>query len=102
MNLLAFDTSTEAMSLAVQRTDVGVAGAGPSVQCWLHSGPGGALTSTLLIPAIQQLMTQAGLQFPQLDAIVFGCGPGTDRKFNRMRPSMSRVWGHETRLALAI
>ena len=26
----------------------------------------------------------------------------TDRKFNRMRPSMSRVWGHETRLALAI
>ena len=74
MNLLAFDTSTEAMSLAVQRTDVGVAGAGPSVQCWLHSGPGGALTSTLLIPAIQQLMTQAGLQFPQLDAIVFGCG----------------------------
>ena len=77
MNLLAFDTSTEVMSVAVQRTDQGVAGAGPAAQCWLHSGPGGALTSTLLIPAIQQLMTQAGLQFPQLDAIVFGCGPGS-------------------------
>lgn len=77
MNLLAFDTSTEVMSVAVQRTDQGVAGAGPAAQCWLHSGPGGALTSTLLIPVIQNLMGQAGLQFAQLNAIAFGCGPGS-------------------------
>jgi tRNA threonylcarbamoyladenosine biosynthesis protein TsaB len=71
MNLLAFDTSTDMMSLAVQRTDNGVP------QQWLHSGPGGAQTSAQLIPAIQQLMAQAGLRFDQLDAIVFGCGPGS-------------------------
>jgi tRNA threonylcarbamoyladenosine biosynthesis protein TsaB len=77
MNLLAFDTSTETMSVAVQRSDEGVAGAGPAAQRWLHSGPGGALTSSLLIPTIQNLMAQAGLQFSQLSAIVFGCGPGS-------------------------
>lgn len=71
MNLLAFDTSTDLMSLAVQRTVNG------APQQWLHTGPGGAQTSAHLIPAIQQLMAQAGLRFDQLDAIVFGCGPGS-------------------------
>ena len=71
MNLLAFDTSTDMMSLAVQRTVNG------APQQWLHTGPGGAQTSAHLIPAIQQLMAQAELRFDQLDAIVFGCGPGS-------------------------
>jgi tRNA threonylcarbamoyladenosine biosynthesis protein TsaB len=71
MNLLAFDTSTDMMSLAVQRTVNG------TPQQWLHTGPGGAQTSAHLIPAIQQLMAQAELRFDQLDAIVFGCGPGS-------------------------
>lgn len=71
MNLLAFDTSTDMMSLAVQRTDNGVS------QQWLHTGPGGAQTSAHLIPALQQLMAQAGLRFDQLEALVFGCGPGS-------------------------
>jgi tRNA threonylcarbamoyladenosine biosynthesis protein TsaB len=74
MNLLAFDTSTEQMSVAVQRGAVG--GAIPPL-LWQHSGPGGALTSTHLIPVIQELMTQAGLQFSDLSAIVFGNGPGS-------------------------
>ena len=71
MNLLAFDTSTEVMSVAVQRT------VGGGHRVWQHSAAGGAQTSTHLIPVIQRLMTQAGLQFGQLDAIAFGCGPGS-------------------------
>jgi tRNA threonylcarbamoyladenosine biosynthesis protein TsaB len=71
MRLLAFDTSTERMSVAVQA----VSGAG--TQCWRHEGEGGARTSAHLIPCIEALMAQAGLGFGQLDAIVFGCGPGS-------------------------
>jgi len=71
MNLLAFDTSTDMMSIAVQRTLDGTA------QVWQRTAPGGAQTSAHLIPLIQDLMQQAGLTFDQLDAIAFGCGPGS-------------------------
>ena len=67
MNLLAFDTSTDTLSIAVQR--------GPEV--WEHTGPGGAQASAALIPAVRSLMAQAGLSFDTLDAIVFGRGPGS-------------------------
>ncbi len=70
-SLLAFDTSTDLMSIAVQRTAGGVC------QVWQHSGVGGAQTSATLIPAIQALMAQAGLGFEELNAIVFGNGPGS-------------------------
>jgi len=69
LNLLALDTSTEWMSIAVQRAD--------HSQPWTHHAPGAALTSTQLIPQIQTLMAQAGLRFVALDAIVFGAGPGS-------------------------
>lgn len=75
MNLLAFDTSTDLMSVAVQRANA--AGACAAPQVWQHSGPGGAQTSSQLIPTIQRLMAQAGLQFAELDAIAFGSGPGS-------------------------
>jgi len=71
MKLLAFDTSTERMSVAVQTLTR------DGVQCWRHEGEGGARTSAHLIPCIEALMAQAGLGFAQLDAIVFGCGPGS-------------------------
>ena len=74
MNLLAFDTSTEIMSVAVQRR---AAGSGQLPAVWLHNGPGGPQTSALLIPTIQQLLAQAELSLGQLDAIAFGCGPGS-------------------------
>ncbi|MEO8120218.1 MAG: tRNA (adenosine(37)-N6)-threonylcarbamoyltransferase complex dimerization subunit type 1 TsaB [Rhodoferax sp.] len=77
MNLLAFDTSTDLMSIAVQRTVDSTGQALAPPQVWQHTGTGGAQTSAHLIPTIQQLMAQAGLQFGQLDAIVFGCGPGS-------------------------
>ena len=85
MNLLAFDTSTELMSIAVQR------GSGDSVATvWQHTAPGGAQTSAHLIPAIQGLMAQADLKFEQLQAIVFGCGPGS---FTGLRTACSVAQG---------
>ena len=67
MNLLAFDTSTDTLSIAVAR-DAAV---------WQHTGPGGAQASASLIPAIVQLLERAGLDFAGLDAVVFGRGPGS-------------------------
>ncbi len=67
MKFLAFDTSTDVMSIAL--TD------GASV--WQHSGPGGAKSSATLIPAILDLLAQAQLTLGALDAIVFGRGPGS-------------------------
>lgn len=71
MNLLAFDTSTESMSIAVSRASDN----GPQV--WQHSGAGGAQASTHLIDAILTLLVQAGLTLQSLDAICFGAGPGS-------------------------
>ena len=48
MNLLAFDTSTDTLSIAVQHGE-GV---------WQHQGPGGAQASAALIPAARALMAQ--------------------------------------------
>ncbi len=84
MNLLAFDTSTDVMSVAVQRTVDGVA------QVWQQTAVGGAQTSTHLIPVIQQLMAQADLRFDQLSAIVFGRGPGS---FTGLRTACSVAQG---------
>ncbi len=67
MKLLAFDTSTEVMHIALQHGG----------QVLTHLGAGGAHTSSTLIPAILGLLQQAGLQLNQLDAIAFGRGPGS-------------------------
>lgn len=69
VNLLAFDTSTETLSIAVR-----AGAAGPLFE---HAGPGGAQASAALIPAIQDLLARAGLRLAQLDAIAFGRGPGS-------------------------
>ena len=71
MNLLAFDTTTDVLSIAVQR------GLGDLAQCWHHAAPGGALSSATLIPAIAELMAQAGLAYADLTVIAFGRGPGS-------------------------
>jgi tRNA threonylcarbamoyladenosine biosynthesis protein TsaB len=69
VKLLAFDTSTELLSLALQP------GAGAAVLA--HEGAGGAQASAGLIPALENLLARAGLQLAQLDAIAFGRGPGS-------------------------
>ena len=67
LKFLAFDTSTDRMSVAV--TD--------GVRTWQHNGPGGAQASTTLIPAVLALLAEAGLALGELDAIAFGRGPGS-------------------------
>lgn len=67
MKFLAFDTSTDVMSIAV--TD--------GARVWQHTGPGGAKASTSLIPSILALLAESGLLLAGLDAIVFGRGPGS-------------------------
>jgi tRNA threonylcarbamoyladenosine biosynthesis protein TsaB len=71
MKLLAFDTSTDVMSIAVSRDDGAASG------LWQHQGAGGAQASTGLIAGVLELMRQANLELRALDAICFGCGPGS-------------------------
>lgn len=78
--LLAFDTSTETMFIAV--TD--------GQQTWQHTAEGGAKTSAALIPAIMALLKEANLTLQQLDAIVFGRGPGS---FTGLRTACSVAQG---------
>ncbi len=66
-SFLAFDTSTDVMSIAL--TD--------GVRVWQHTGPGGAKASTTLLPAILALLAEAGLALGDLQAIAFGRGPGS-------------------------
>jgi tRNA threonylcarbamoyladenosine biosynthesis protein TsaB len=69
MKLLAFDTSTEMLSIAVST--------GAAAAVLEHTAAGGAQASAALIPAIQALLARAGLDLRELDAIAFGRGPGS-------------------------
>lgn len=80
MNLLAFDTSTETMFIAVTN----------GVNTWQNTAEGGAKTSAALIPAIMVLLKEANLTLQQLDAIVFGRGPGS---FTGLRTACSVAQG---------
>jgi tRNA threonylcarbamoyladenosine biosynthesis protein TsaB len=84
MNLLAFDTGTDVMSVAVSRTVDG------QVQQWQHTATGGARASTDLIPVILDLLRQADLRLADLHAICFGSGPGS---FTGLRTACSVAQG---------
>nr|WP_315464535.1 tRNA (adenosine(37)-N6)-threonylcarbamoyltransferase complex dimerization subunit type 1 TsaB [uncultured Rhodoferax sp.] len=84
MNLLALDTGTEFLSIAL-RTD-GAQG----TRVVEHHSAGGAKASTDLIAAILQMLADAGLRLGQLDAICFGSGPGS---FTGLRTACSVVQG---------
>lgn len=64
--LLAFDTSTERLALALQ------APGGP----WWVDAAGGAVASATLLPQAQRLLAGAGLRPADLQCIAFGQGPG--------------------------
>ncbi len=81
LNLLALDTSTDQLSVAVQRADG---------QRFAHTGAGGAQASATLIPAVQALLAQAGLSLSDLRAIAFGRGPGS---FTGLRTACSVAQG---------
>lgn len=78
--LLAFDTSTQTMSVAL----------------WVHGevlafdGEGGAAASIHLIAQAQRLLAQAGISLSALDAIAFGRGPGA---FTGLRTSCAVAQG---------
>lgn len=80
MKLLALDTSTDILSLAVARDGEVLA----------HTAAGGAQASATLLPAILTLMARAGLTLAELDAIVFGRGPGS---FTGLRTACSVAQG---------
>ena len=67
MKLLAFDTSTDSMSIAVS----------DGSRTWQHTGEGGAQASSRLIPGFVDLLGQAGLTLAGLDALVICSGPRT-------------------------
>lgn len=67
MQWLAFDTSTDTLSIAVAANG----------RVELRTLPGGAQSSASLIPVAMEMLAQAGIGLPQLDAIVFGRGPGS-------------------------
>lgn len=66
MRLLAFDSSTDTLSIAL---------AGPD-GLREREHPGGAMASARLIGDIMALLSDAGMTFQDLDAIAFGRGPG--------------------------
>lgn len=81
LNLLAFDTSTEILRAAVQRIGT------PAIE---DEAAGGARASAALIPLVQSLLARAGLALRELDAIVFGRGPGS---FTGLRTACSVAQG---------
>lgn len=78
--LLAFDTSTESMALALQSRH------GPDG--W--NGAGGAQASATLLPRVLALLRAHALQVADLDAIAFGAGPGA---FTGLRTACSVAQG---------
>ncbi len=77
---LALETSTDTLSLAVAR----------GTQTWTHTSAGGALTSTHMIPQTLALLKEAGLALTDLQAVVFGRGPGA---FTGLRTACSVAQG---------
>jgi len=67
MKLLAVETATEACSAALLIDDV-------ITERW-ELAP--RAHTRLILPMIEQLMAEAGLRPSQLDAVAFGCGPGS-------------------------
>jgi tRNA threonylcarbamoyladenosine biosynthesis protein TsaB len=67
MKLLALDTSTEYLSLAVWRDDVVSTREVRAEQ--QHT--------QLILPLLRELLDESGLRLPDLDAVAFGEGPGS-------------------------
>jgi tRNA threonylcarbamoyladenosine biosynthesis protein TsaB len=83
LRLLAIETSTDALSVAL--------GSGqPGSPLWQRSGPGGAQASGSLLPMVRSVLNEAGWSLDTLDAVVFGRGPGS---FTGLRTACSVAQG---------
>ena len=80
LKFLAFETSTDRLSVAVSR----------GTQTWHHHGVGGSNASAQLIPVIHGLLQQAELSLNDLTALVIGQGPGS---FTGLRTACSVAQG---------
>ena len=78
--LLALDTATERLSVAVVARG----------RQWVADEPGGPLASQRLLPLSFELLQQAGIALRELDAIAFGRGPGA---FTGLRTACSAAQG---------
>lgn len=67
MNLLAFDTSTEFLSIAIVREG----------EVFCFDTMAGQTHSQLILPEINNLLARAQLQLSDINGLVFGAGPGS-------------------------
>lgn len=67
MNLLAFETATERMSLALEFNG----------RVWVEEMENDAVHSKVLLPKLEKLLADAGANFPDLEGLVVGTGPGS-------------------------
>ncbi len=80
MNFLAIECSTDTLSLAASNAK----------DTWYFETAGGALTSRILVPECLNGLAQLGLRMQDLDAIVYGRGPGS---FTGLRTACSVAQG---------
>jgi tRNA threonylcarbamoyladenosine biosynthesis protein TsaB len=83
--LLALDTSTEFCSVALLLADPDIQPAFPTaphyesgaIRVWFRHEATGAVSSTRLLPAVRDVLSDAGFTLADCAAVAFGAGPGS-------------------------
>ena len=81
MNILAIDTATTDLVAGIVDTDTG-----GDARVLAETVTETRAHNELLVPTVMELLSQAGVEFSDLDAVVVGCGPGP---FTGLRVGMS-------------